>query len=898
MRLLDKSISRNIFDALNESKNEKRVIKTRLNESQGFKNNVIWSSDQEDEYYSNLTRDEMIEICNDNGWNELDNGTPIEEATDEELREYITPDYDDMFNMALQDLEEAIIPEIQKQCEGDFLVFFGEAANWHSRGPAAKVIKIDELESLLFTDYDATSKIIVNDGNLGFFQATHDVPTGFTMYFYSFKDGESFMKAEEILKKYFDDEEFDMYYFEDYADYKAIEKLVDENVLTPVKNTINGNTGISESVSVNVDNTNITVDNGTITIEDNGNTITSDKPVSVNIIDDSLSEPIISSEDNEVIEDIQEEPTEVEEIEEPKETEEPATEEPEETEVEEIEETEEDLEESTTEDYYGSNELARVLAVSLQKMAYKKYVIMNDGYPTGVIEADSDEEAIKKFYDRYKKLDDDNLKEYAQNLEIFQNPEFDYKITDITTLQPTYSGDVRALDMKDIIVGLDEALAKRYGSDDFVVLNGFQTKQGKDFQTALVETKFPGCKGYVLSLKRIYDEKTGIYECIVKDASKGKSVDHLCFKSISPVKAFESAFVDIINMKTSLNELESLSEDIDALVQQSNVTNDNGVIYTNDKRVNDYLERNKKKVKEYLKKMKKSDKFKVEEPDEKNTSGEEIGSTISKLSEEDDNLVSNLNNLKNELEQNNKDIDSIVSELINLSDGSEIEEMVWESGITLSELFKEDFAKAAAEDPDRAISMAKMVSDTNATYLRVDGYGNYVDLDKDFVLNLIDDMIKNCSLNESTEEVVSDEEPSNEEASDELTEEILPKAIFHRKPKSLSEMKAAEENGITVNKSSYNVINTKEMNDNEFNEFSNNLQGTYDWLTELYNSDSSSSVFNCIEVSNGDGSIKILVDPSGYNYCRYAAYIDNSVNDMPIENNDENVEEPVEDEIV
>lgn len=879
MRLLDKSISRNIFDALNESKSEKRVIKTRLNESQGFKNNVIWSSEQEEEYYFNLTREEMIEICNENGWDELDNGTPIEEASDEELREYITPDYEDMSNAVLEDLEEAIIPEIKKQCEGDFLVVFGEAANWHSRGPAAKVIKIDELESFLLPDYDATTKIIVDDNNLGFSQSTHDVPTGFTMYFYSFKDGESFMKAEDALKKYFDDEDFDMYYFEDYADYKAIEKLVNENILTPVKNTINSNTGISESVSVNVDNTNITVDSGTITIEDNGNTITSDKPVSVNITDDSLSEPIISSEDNEVIEDIQEEPAEVEEIEEP-------------------EESEEELEESTTEDYYGSNELARVLAVSLQKMAYKKYVIMNDGYPTGVIEADSDEEAIKKFYDRYKKLDDDNLKEYAQNLEIFQNPEFDYKITDITTLQPTYSGDVRALDMKDIIVGLDEALAKRYGSDDFVVLNGFQTKQGKDFQTALVETKFPGCKGYVLSLKRIYDEKTGIYECIVKDASKGKSVDHLCFKSISPVKAFESAFVDIINMKTSLNELESLSEDIDALVQQSNVTNDNGVIYTNDKRVNDYLERNKKKVKEYLKKMKKSDKFKVEEPDEKNTSGEEIGSTISKLSEEDNSTISDLKNLKNELEQNSRDIDSIISELITLSEDNEIEEMVWESGITLSELFKEDFAKAAAEDPDRAISMAKMVSDANATYLRIDGYGNYVDLDKEFVLNLIDEMIKNCSLNESTEEIVSDEEIPEEEVSDGLTEEILPKAIFHRKPKSLSEMKAAEENGITVNKSSYNVINTKEMNNNEFNEFSNNLQGTYDWLTELYSSDGSSSVFNCIEVSNEDGSIKILVDPSGYNYCRYAAYIDNSVNDMPIENNEENIEEPIEDKIV
>ena len=96
---------------------------------------------------------------------------------------------------------------------------------------------------------------------------------------------------------------------------------------------------------------------------------------------------------------------------------------------------------------------------------------MNDGAVTEEIEASDDAEAIEKFNQKYQKLEDEKLSEATQNVDIFANPEFDYKITDITTLQPIDSGDVRAIDMNDILVGLDEALTERYQDADFVKLN-------------------------------------------------------------------------------------------------------------------------------------------------------------------------------------------------------------------------------------------------------------------------------------------------------------------------------------------------------------------------------------------------------------------------------------------
>ena len=866
MRLIDKSISRNLYEALSNHKKVDRVSKVKLNESDTFKNNVIWSSNQEEEYYSNLTREEMLEICKENGWDELDDGTPIEKATDEELREYITPDYGDMYNGALEDLEEAIIPEIEKQCEGDFLVLFGEAANWASRGQAAKVMKVDDLESLLFPDYDAVSKIIVNDGNLGFSQATHDVPTGFTMYLYSFKDDNSFMKAEELLKKYFNDEEFDMYYFEDYADYKSIEKLVDENLLTPVKNTINGNTGLSESVMINTGTTTITSDETGVTIEDNGNTITSGNGVTIDI--DNESDVAIDSEDIQQEEPIEDVSDDSEEIIEPA----------------------DDLDESTTEDEFGTKELARQAFVSLQKDEDKdghvEYIIMKDGRAIERLNASSDDEAISLFNEKYQKLQDDGLNEAEQTIDIFANPEFDYKITDITTLQPTDAGDVRAIDMDDILVGLDESLTERYGNPDYIKLNSFLTKKGKDYSSAIVDVSWPDCKGYVCTFESSCVD--GIYNCIIKETATNKRIEHLCVKTTNPIKAFENAIVDLVNMKKQslISEHDSILEDVELIHNDSHVEDNNGVTYTDDTRVEDNADRTNKLIKDRKKLLNKKNKD-DEEPNQKNTSGEKVADIQDKITESDSDLVNKLKNLRDEAADKSRSIDEITRDLINYCSDSGQEDLVYGFGIIPTEEAKENIMSSVSNsDFDNLKSIINGIEDSDSEYLLIDGYGRYRNISYDRLESIIEDVINGVSLNEAVEDdsnISSNIEDEDNNITDDssLEEDTLSKAKFHRKPSSVEQMMTEEKNNLVTNSSSYTVIATKELSDKEFEDFSNNLSSSYPWLKELYNVEDNSGVFNCIEVT-GEKDYSILVDPSGYDYARYAA-----INGTPEEVSDE-----------
>lgn len=864
MRMISNSLTESIYSSLNK-KSVNKVDFRKLNESK-----KIWSSDQEEEYYNNLTREEMLQICDDNSWDTIDNGTPVEDASDEELRAYVTPDFEDYNGGAYEDFIEAILPEIEKQCVGDFLVFYGEAANWHSRGEAAKVINIDELESIVFPNYDATTSINVDNGNLIFSESSHDVPTGFSMGLYSFKSDNDFMKAEEELKKIFDDEDFDMYYFKDYVGFNEVKTLIESNLLTPVKNTINdytGNENMNESVTVTAGSTTVISDESGVTVEDNGNVISTDGNTNVTVTSEM---PV----DEVPVEDVP-----VEEI--------PADEVP-------VEEPEV-IEENSTEDFHGTTELARQLFVSLQKDVNGKYLVMNDGVVTDEIEAADDAEAIEKFNKKYQKLEDDKLSEATQNVDIFANPEFDYKIIDITNLQPIDSGDVRAIDMNDILVGLDEALTERYQDANFVKLNSILTKCGKDYDSAILEVSFPGCKGYLLSFESAFNSENKIYECNVREATTSKKIEHLCVKSQNPIKAFENAIVDLVNMKTVLNSHESLSEDIDLLTHSSNVEDNNGVIYTNDKRVEDNIEKNEKRFKKVADRYKKSDKYEVEEePDQDNTQGKEVD-TISDLDES-----ANLNETewKHELscgaelrkalaDFDDSDIKTAIPAL----------EVLIKACDEAKQYVDEYDAKQLEEVKDDAIFHKDIISDSNFSEDDDEDYEPQEEID--YILDKFYDICDAnkiwVKLNESDggfnvdEDLEETETNSNEDTEEVMTEDTLPKAIFHRKPKDVDTMIAEEKNNITVNQSAYKIVNTKELESSEFEEFANNLLKSREWLKELYvNDDTNSGVFNCIEVIGGNYSI--LVDPSGYDYVRYAAILGN------IEESDE-IEEKIESEI-
>lgn len=773
MRLIDKSLTESIYSSLKDNLEESiEKDKKVINESA----RVIWTS----EYNLDDYEDE-------------DGNSPELEQVEE---------------LNLEDLDDNVIPELDSKIN-EYLILKGSNQTWQGIGTGWQVFS--DAEELLIDDTYDEVKLYTDDNDNTYFSGIHhDGGTaGMLMTFSKSED-----EVEKFIQDYLDDEEFSMYYFKDYVDADILQKLDEAGYLKPITGLFMGDS-VNEGVMINTGTTNITSDETGVTIEDNGNTITSGNGVTIDI--DNESDVAIDSEEASV------EDSGEDYIEPADDLDENAT-----TEFNHIDDVwnelekcksvedmekliknipnkfgsfdielsddgktakvtntyeengeynedvvdislEDGLNESTTEDEYGTKELARQAFVSLQKDEDKdghvEYIIMKDGRAIERLEASDDDEAISLFNKKYQKLQDDGLNEAEQTIDIFANPEFDYKITDITTLQPTDAGDVRAIDMDDILVGLDESLTERYGNPDYIKLNSFLTKKGKDYSSAIVDVSWPDCKGYVCTFESSCVD--GIYNCIIKETATNKRIEHLCVKTTNPIKAFENAIVDLVNMKKQslISEHDSILEDVELIHNDSHVEDNNGVTYTDDTRVENNADRTNKLIKNREKLLKKKNKNE-EEPDQKNTAGEKVADT-------------------------------------------------------------QDSIKEAEEIEDTPI-----------------------------------------------EDTFLDDEPS-------LEEDTLSKAKFHRKPKSVEQMMTEEENNLVTNSSSYTVVATKELSESEFDDFSNNLSSSYPWLKELYNVEDNSGVFNCIEVTGGK-DYSILVDPSGYDYARYAA-----INSTPEEVSDE-----------
>ena len=773
MRLIDKSLTESIYSSLKDNLEESiEKDKKVINESA----RVIWTS----EYNLDDYEDE-------------DGNSPELEQVEE---------------LKLEDLEDNVIPELDSKIN-EYLILKGSNQTWQGIGTGWQVFS--DAKELLFDDTYDEVKLYTDDSDNTYFSGIHHDggTSGILMTFSKSED-----EVEKFIQDYLDDEEFSMYYFKDYVDADILQKLDEAGYLKPITGLFMGDS-VNEGVMINTGTTNITSDETGVTIEDNGNTITSGNGVTIDI--DNESDVAIDSEEASVedsgedyiepADDLDENATtefnhiddvwnELEKCKSVEDMEKLVKNIPNKFGSFDIElsddgktakvtntyeengdynedvvdiSLEDNLNESTTEDEYGTKELARQAFVSLQKDEDKdghvEYIIMKDGRAIERLEASDDDEAISLFNKKYQKLQDDGLNEAEQTIDIFANPEFDYKITDITTLQPTDAGDVRAIDMDDILVGLDESLTERYGNPDYIKLNSFLTKKGKDYSSAIVDVSWPDCKGYVCTFESSCVD--GIYNCIIKETATNKRIEHLCVKTTNPIKAFENAIVDLVNMKKQslISEHDSILEDVELIHNNSHVEDNNGVTYTDDTRVENNADRTNKLIKDREKLLKKKNKNE-EEPDQKNIAGEKVADT-------------------------------------------------------------QDSIKEAEEIEDTPI-----------------------------------------------EDTFLDDEPS-------LEEDTLSKAKFHRKPKSVEQMMAEEENNLVTNSSSYTVVATKELSEPEFDDFSNNLSSSYPWLKELYNVEDNSGVFNCIEVTGGK-DYSILVDPSGYDYARYAA-----INSTPEEVSDE-----------
>ena len=591
---------------------------------------------------------------------------------------------------------------------------------------------------------------------------------------------------------------------------------------------------LEESVMINTGSTTVTSDETGVVIEDNGNTITTGNGVTVNIDNEAdvlpdemdISEPVdeipadiiedVPAEDIENVEPTEELPEEPAE-----ELEEPAEDDDDDEDLDEsVEDKKEDLDEAIDKDGGPFPYLMKhgqgpgtlpddVEIVKYGESSNDKDIVYLNKVLTAEEEAKYDMKPMEKLEDcDTKPIKEADGYNQNQNVEIYQNPEFDYQILDITELDNTDTGDVRAIDMANILNDLDESLTEALGTNNWGEINSFLTRKGthkktnESYSSAILELTLPRLNESVGEYKNVFMLEVygdgAIKECVVRD-SKSHIIKEYSGKSKDPVKHFEGVIYDIMNSR-------KLTEAIEPMVNEPE--KEDNINFANSKAVDKDKERQEKHLKQHNARNKESKKFKVEkEPDQDNTTG--------KTEEE-------------------------------ATDTAEV----------------------------GALPKAKKTK-VDAKKLKVK------------------EIKKSAKLTEAEDELL--DEPivtDGSEPEDELEESGSDVAIFHRKPKSVDAMRAAEQNGITVNKSNYKIIGTKELSADEFNKFANNLSSEeYEWLKE-YNDTSNSGEFKCVEVINTeDDSYSILVDPQGYNYARYAAIKENLSSEEGL------LDEPTEEEV-
>ena len=581
---------------------------------------------------------------------------------------------------------------------------------------------------------------------------------------------------------------------------------------------------LDESVMINTGSTTVTSDETGVVIEDNGNTITTGNGVTVNIDNEAdvlpnemdISEPVDEI-PADVIEDVPAE--DIENVEPAEELPEEPVEEPTEDDDDE-DDDDEDLDEAIDKDGGPFPYLMKhgqgpgtlpdgVKVVKYGESSNDKDIVYLNKVLTAEEEAKYDMKPMEKLEDcDTKPIKEADGYNQNQNVEIYQNPEFDYQILDITELDNTDTGDVRAIDMANILNDLDESLTEALGTNNWGEINSFLTRKGthkktnESYSSAILELTLPRLNESVGEYKNVFMLEVygdgAIKDCVVRD-SKSHIIKEYSGKSKDPVKHFEGVIYDIMNSR-------KLTEAIELMVNEPE--KEDNINFANSKAVDKDKERQEKHLKQHNDRNKESKKFKVEkEPDQDNTTG--------KTEEE-------------------------------ATDTTEVE----------------------------ALPKAKKTK-VDAKKLKVK------------------EIKKSAKLTEAEDELL--DEPivtDGSEPEDELEESGSDVAIFHRKPKSVDAMRAAEQNGITVNKSNYKIIGTKELSADEFNKFANNLSSEeYEWLKE-YNDTSNSGEFKCVEVINTeDDSYSILVDPQGYNYARYAAIKENLSSEEGL------LDEPTEEEV-
>lgn len=139
--------------------------------------------------------------------------------------------------------------------------------------------------------------------------------------------------------------------------------------------------------------------------------------------------------------------------------------------------------------------------------------------------------------------------------------------------------------------------------------------------------------------------------------------------------------------------------------------------------------------------------------------------------------------------------------------------------------------------------------------------------------------LKEDSLNEDeAEDVPVADEPGEEKPEEPKNGLGTGYAAFTRKPKNL-EMVEDKSNYFTDGEASYLICKKQRLNKDEFDKIKDNFLAPNQYCKSFEPLDLDNYSYNVIEFSCDDYDYKLLVDPSGYDYCRYVAKVGGNSNE-------------------
>ena len=637
-----------------------------------------------------------------------------------------------------------------------------------------------------------------------------------------------------------------------------------------------------EGVMINTGSTTITSDETGVTVEDNGNTITTGNGVTVDVDNTQDILPV----DTNITEPTEEMPLDGELADVPTED------------IENIESTEEDDEEDEDDDEEDEDLDESVVNEAIDKDGGPFPYLMKHGQGPGTLpddvkvvkygESSNDkdivylnkvltaEEEAKYDMKPMEKLEDCDTKPIKeadgynqnQNVEIYQNPEFDYQILDITELDNVDTGDIRSIDMANILNDLDESLTEACGDETYFDINSFLTRKGnhkktnESYSSAIIELTLPKLNESIGEYKNtlfleVYGDKA-MKECVVRN-SKSQIIKEYSGKSKNPVEHFKNVMLDIDRARKITEEVHyafqvSLPGCVPCMYQED---------WSEDEAKKDYLE-NEGAETDYT-----IDDVRIDYLDEFD---ESVVPMVNKSEKEDNINFANSNATDKDKERQEKHLKQ--RDKLNKDSKFKVEKEPDQDNTTGNT--EEEITDTAEVESLPKTKKTKV----NAEKLKVK------------------EIKESEKLTEAEDELLDDPEITDgSDLNDELDESGSDVAIFHKKPASVDAMRAAENNGITTNKANYKIIGTKELSGEEFNEFANHLSSPHEWLKN-YSDTSNSGEFKCVEVINTeDNSFSILVDPNSYDYARYAAIKDNTNEEELLEPEEELLDEPTEEPV-